>query len=112
MSTVNRSLLIVRAKKPFLGWLKSLPDPANVTMSEVNEDNTVYPLPDFENDKEQDEILSHVFGLIFEEQLMGWSQDDRDWPSDRSFAVFKEWFDVEFHSLVLDLVDEPLMRED
>ena len=112
MSTVNRSLLIVRAKKPFLDWLQSLPDPANVTLSEANEDNTVYLLPEFEYAYEQEKILGHFFDLIFIEQLMGWWQDDRDWPPDRSFEVFTEWFDVEFHSLVLDLVDEPLMRED
>ena len=112
MSTVNRSLLIVRAKKPFLDWLHSLPDPVVVTLAEVNRDNTVYLRPESENDDEQKEILKQVFDLIFEEQLTGWWQDDRDWPSNRSFEVFTDWFDVEFHSLVLDLADEPLMREE
>ena len=54
MSTVNTSLLIVRAKKPFLDWVKSLPDPAKVTLSKVNEDNTVYLLPEFGCDDEQE----------------------------------------------------------
>jgi hypothetical protein len=112
MSTVNRSLLIVRAKKPFLDWLHSLPDPGVVTLADVNRDSTVYLLPEIEYDAEQEGILKHFFDLIFEEQLMGWWQDDRDWPSNRSFEVFTDWFDVEFHSLVLDLVDEPLTSED
>jgi hypothetical protein len=34
--------------------------------------------------------------------------DESDWPKVRDLKLFREWFDIKFHSLVLDLVDEPL----
>jgi hypothetical protein len=53
---------------------------------------------------------SHFFDLIFE--LEGWYTDESAWPKDRSLATFLEWFDVEFSTMVVDLVDAPLQREE
>ena len=39
MKEINRSILTVRAKEPFLHWLNSLPDPAKYTMNEQLMDN-------------------------------------------------------------------------
>jgi len=112
MSMINRSVVIVKARQPFLQWLRSLPDPADVTLEQVNQDNASYLLPDYETDNEGKEILRQYFDLIFEEQLAGWWRDETAWPSRRDLATFMQWFDVEFHSVVLDLVDEPLLHEE
>ena len=32
-------------------------------------------------------------------------------PKDRSFDVFSRWFDIEHHSMLMDLCGEPLIRE-
>ncbi len=105
---INRSVLIVRAKEPFVQWLKSLPDQFDISLEEINEDSTAYLLPDYSYDEEQDEILVRFYELIFEEQLEGWWKDESDWPPKRDFTMFNKWFDLEFHSLVIDLVDAPL----
>ena len=49
MSMINRCILIVKAKQPFLLWLQSLPDPANLTLQQINEDSTAYLLPAYED---------------------------------------------------------------
>ena len=105
---INRSLLIVRAKEPFVKWINSLPDPAMLSRQQVDRDNTAYLLPEYAHDGEQDEILVQFHDLIFQEQLSGWWTDESAWPSKRDLVTFKKWFDVEFHSAVLDLVDGPL----
>ncbi|HUL00960.1 MAG TPA: hypothetical protein VLX29_08905 [Nitrospirota bacterium] len=105
---INRCLVRVRAKEPFVEWINSLPDPAGVSVEEVNRDNTVYLLPEYSYDTEEEGLLADFFDLIFEEQLNGWWTEKSDWPANRDLALFKEWFDVEFHSAVLDLVDAPL----
>jgi len=105
---LNRSILIVRAKEPFVQWINSLPDPAHVSREQVNRDNTAYLLPDLAYDDEQEELLAQFYDLIFQEQLSGWWTDESAWPQKRDLPTFKEWFDVEFHSAVLDLVDAPL----
>jgi hypothetical protein len=109
---LNRSVVIVRVKKPFLKWVKSLPDPAGVSRDAINKDNTAYLLPDLEYGFEEDELLERFFDLIFEEQLNGWWTEQNDWPKKRDLATFKKWFEVEFHSVVLDLVDGPLQDDE
>ncbi len=105
---VNRSVVIVKAKEPFVRWLKSLPDPMDTSLEEINEDATAYLLPDYSHDDEQDEILRRYYPAIFDEQLDGWWTEERDWPPKRTYSLFTQWFDIEFHSLVIDLVDAPL----
>ena len=109
---INRCVVIVRAREPFLQWLKSLPNPSDVSLEQANRDNTVYLLPEYGFDDEQEELIEQFFSIIFEEQLTGWWTDERDWPSNRDLATFKKWFDVEFHSVVFDLVDAPIEDED
>ncbi len=105
---INRSVLTVRAKKPFLDWINSLPDPAKVSAAQINRDNTAYLLPDLTYHDDQEDVLEIFYEFIFQEQLSRWWSDESAWPKSREFNVFKTWFDVEFHSAVLDLVDAPL----
>ena len=106
---INRSLIIVRAKAPFLNWLKSLPDPINLTLDQLNQDNKAYLVQEIESDKQREKILEHYFPLIVEEQLSGWWTDEGDWPEIEDLKVFREWFDVEIHSVVIDLLDEKIV---
>jgi hypothetical protein len=111
MSMINRCILIVKAKQPFQLWLQSLPDPADLTLEEITRDSTAYLLPAYEEDNDRKRLLRRYFDLIFEEQLSSWWRDETDWPAKRDMKTFTQWFDVEFHSVVLDLVDKPLLHE-
>jgi len=107
---INRCAISVRVRQPFLDWLRSFADPvaANLTLQEVNKDSRVYLLPEYEFDDEQTELLKKFYDLIFEVELGAWWMDTSDWPQERTFQMFREWFDVEFHSIVEDIVDAPL----
>jgi len=109
---LNRSIIIIKVKEPFLNWLRSLPEPENkITIDEINFDNSVYLLPEYEMDDEREEILEDYYDIIFEDQLADWWTDSAIWPKTRNLSTFKKWFTIEFHSLVLDLVDLPLENE-
>jgi hypothetical protein len=107
---INRCAISVRVRQPFLDWLRSLPDPvqADMTLQDANEDSRVYLLPEYEFDDEQTELLKEFYDLIFEVELGAWWIDAPNWPQERTFQMFREWFDVEFHSMVEDIVDPPL----
>lgn len=68
---LNRSVVIVRVKEPFLQWVKSLPGPADVSIDIINHDNTAYLLPELDYGFEEEELLQRHYDLIFEEQLNG-----------------------------------------
>lgn len=72
MKKVNRSVIVVRAKEPFLQWLNSLPNPGKFTLDEVNQDSTTFLLPEYENDSEMEKLLERYYPFIFEEELDGW----------------------------------------
>ena len=58
------------------------------------------------------ECLEEICGQIFEEQLDGWYRVHSLWPSRRDLANFDHWFEWTFHSLVVDLCNDPLLREE
>ena len=58
------------------------------------------------------EVLAHGYEILFEEQLAGWHTDEAAWPSNRTFKMFREWFVIELHSLIIDLCDYPVLNDD
>lgn len=109
---LNRCLLTIKAKEPFLNWVNSLPDSDKVTIEELNEDTAVYLVPEYEDDDQRDRILKKVYKDIFEEQLESWWIDEKYYPAKRDLKTFKQWFHVEFHSMITDLVGTDFIDEE
>jgi len=109
---VNRSVVILRAKEPFFQWLRSLPDPVELTPEDYDDDSTAYLIPHYWDNHERDELLKQIFDFLFIDVLSGWWTEESDWPQNRDLQMFQEWFTCEFHSLLIDLVADPLIREE
>ncbi len=45
MKVINRGVVIVQPKQPFLDGLGSLPDPADTTLEYLREDSTAFLVP-------------------------------------------------------------------
>jgi len=107
MSEVNRSLMVVKPKQPFLDWARSLDDnDERLELKDVRDDSTAYLIPEYETFEEQMDILVWCAGFVFDEELRAWYTDEDLWPSVRDAQIFLDWFDIEFHSMVFDLDDE------
>ena len=89
MLTLNRSAIRVIAKQPLLDWLQ-FTDPGEppTTLDEVNDEPSIYLIPECEDDQEFAEQLNEVFPAIFEAELEGWDVDPEEWPDKRGFDVF------------------------
>lgn len=107
---LNRSAVIVRPKQPYLDWAKGL-DGSNLDPSDLSE-RTVYLLPEYDDDVEGMAMLAKAYGLIFESELESWHLIEEDWPANRTFAMFRQWFEIEMHSMVNDLTGEPLVDDE
>lgn len=103
---LNRCALIVRPRQPFIDWASAL-DPVAPAPDPQGE-QIVYLVPEFEDEDGAREVLELAYAHVFTNELHSWWNDEDDWPADRSLATFEQWFDVEFHSIVVDLVDAPL----
>ena len=62
----------------------------------------------------EEEALEYIqaFKLeIFEIELDSLSRDPKIWPKKRTPAMFDEWFELEFHSMIFDLHRKPIRKE-
>ncbi len=57
-------------------------------------------------DQQRPSVESIIAG--YDGRTVGGLRDPSAWPQDRSTAVFDQWFAPEVHSMVLDLVEEPI----
>lgn len=106
MNEVNRGVIVLRPKKPFLDWVNFIDaDGVVLTLDEVSEDCTAYLTPEIEDDDELKKFLGENYNLLFEQELAEWIWDEAQWPASRGLSTFLEWFSVEFHSVVLDVVE-------
>jgi hypothetical protein len=109
MFEIDRTVLVVKPKQPFLDWVHSLDDESkDFTLDNAREDCTAYLVPEIQDDLEQRQVLEWCYELLFEEELEGWHTESKDWPQNRNLKMFLDWFDVEFHSLVFDLCDNQI----
>ena len=107
---LNRSVLMVRPKKPFLDWAAKLDDSG--LAPDTDGERTVYLIPSFENDEEASAILEEFFSEVFESELWDWHTDKSAWPGKRDLATFREWFEIELHSMVEDLCEDAIYDDE
>jgi len=107
---LNRAVLIVRPRQPYLDWAAGLDDSGELPDPEGEQ--TVYMIPSYEDDEEAWEILEEVYEEVFENELYGWHTDPAAWPQERDFEMFQEWFEIEMHSVVEDLCDYEIVEEE
>jgi hypothetical protein len=109
MSEINRSLVVLKPQQPFLDWARTLDEKdKDLTLEELTEDSTAYLIPELWEDPDQQLLLESHYDVLFEEELALWGADEATWPQQRDLKMFLDWFKVEFHSLVLDLCDDPI----
>ncbi len=107
MYSVDRSVVIVKPKEPFLEWIRNLPGSGiDITLEQLRADSTVYLIPDFDEIEDALEAIDHIYGKIFEAELAEWSEEEVTWPQERTLKHFWQWFDVTLHSLVIDAAEE------
>ena len=113
MRVINRSVLVVVPKQPFLDWLHEAdPSSESLTLEDLRREPSVYLLPAHDMESGLEKCLKRLCKAIFEEQLDGWYRVETLWPRDRSITAFREWFEYRFHSMPIDLANEPLVWEE
>jgi hypothetical protein len=110
---LNRAVLILRYKQPFVDWINEA-DPyntPNLSLASTNEDTTAY-LVEVEDEDELESWLKLNGETLFEAELDGWHSDPKLWPRDRSVSLFKQWCTLELHTMVFDTGGAPLYDDD
>ena len=114
MHCINRMVVVLRPRSPFVEWANALPDAGDLKLSldELNEDCTVFLIPDFPDGESALRHIKKIYDDIFVIELEGICLLEEWWPHKRTWKMFLEWFDIEIHSSVLDTSNDPIHREE
>ena len=109
MDIVNRVAVVLVPKKPYLDWANSFADGGpTILPAEAREHAVAFLVPDLELLEETQHFITENSARMFEYALLGWMEDERDWPKFRNHLTLREWFDVEVHDLLIDLGNDPI----
>lgn len=109
----NRAIIILRPKTPFIEWVRNYDEESKIlTTEEIMEEPNAYMVHDYTMDGEKDLIIKENYKTLFKLELNNWITDESAWPKKRDMKTFKQWFHVEFHSMVFDLCDEDYILEE
>jgi hypothetical protein len=87
-------------KQPLLDWLRAVDSTSNdLSLGDLRKEPTLCLLAECGSDPEAESLLALACDRIFEEQLDGWYRAPR-------------WFTYSFHSVIVDLCDDPLVAEE
>jgi hypothetical protein len=111
MSLINRSVVVIRARKPFLDWMNTA-TAQDLSLDDVNTGCPAFLIEDFEDPADAQEAIESEWDVFFETWLESWEPDQAKWPQNRSLELFSQWFEAEVHGLAFDRLDEPILHED
>jgi hypothetical protein len=110
---INRAAIILKYKSPAVQWINEA-DPYNadpgISLESVNEDRKVYLIKDEDATGLEaiEQWIKMNYEALFENELKGWYTDENLWPKKRDLRLFREWFDVDYHSVIEDTVGLPI----
>jgi len=110
---INRAAVILKYKKSAIDWINEA-DPAGddpgISIESANKDATAYLIrtEDAESSEHIDKWIKLNYEELFESELDSWYTDEALWPKNRNLKLFKEWFDIEYSTLLHDTVSEQI----
>lgn len=111
MKTINRTVITVRGKEPFVEWANSF-DNGGPTMDINKLHSTAFLIPDKYDEFNFENFVKKNFKIIFESELDSWMTNPNVWPKNRSYKIFKEWFEVRVSDSVFDLAKGSVITEE
>lgn len=109
--SVNRAVMIVKARQPYIHWAKGVDAEAALSFHECRGDGSAFLVPEFEKEEDFRAFIKSNYRMIFEHELEAWMRDESVWPRKRSYRMFEDWFKIEIHDLVFDLGDDEIEIE-
>lgn len=113
--TINRHLIVLMPKQPVLDWIRRVdPNPPDLTLDQLRLEQNAFLIPDdLDSQQGAEKWVQRRWQMFFESFLAEWYTVESWWPQKRTFKMFKDWFDIQYHSMVWDMAaSEPISYED
>jgi hypothetical protein len=106
---VERSIVVIKPKQPFLDWINNNLAISNETLldlSNIRIDCNSYLIPEINEIEDGVAYVDEVYEALFQLELASWSEDQSLWPQELSLKMFWEWFDIEISPTLIDLTED------
>ena len=106
--SINRDAIVVKPKQPLFDWINSIYPDSPVKAAD---EGTVYLVKEKDSNEAIEKWLKKNFDNIFQNELNNWHTDEKDKKKKRTYKLFTDWFDIEIHSMILDLEESAITKE-
>jgi len=104
---IDRYAIIIKPLQPFIDWNNAIYPDEKINTSNFEESN-IYLVD--ENIKNLEAWLKKKYDRFFTIELYDWHTNKKDWPQNRNYKMFKEWFQVEISKSIYDLEKTPISK--
>ncbi len=105
---LNRSLVTLGAKLPFVAWLNDLPGVEPPPRLLLDRNLGSYLIPRVETEDDFIMYLATRAERIFERELLRWWPSEYNWPRSRDLVTLEGWFEVTLHPTIQDVAEGPI----
>ncbi len=94
MELLRRGLVVLRPKRPYLDWAKSVdPDSATTLAQHRREDSFAFLVPATTwTSTRRNGFVDRYWPHFFAQVLESWTPKVKQWPQERTLEMFKQWF--------------------
>ena len=113
MQIINRDLLVITPKQACVDWANALGEEFELQMEDMSGHDAAssFLIPEFEDETEALEWMEEGAEGWFSLLLIEWTDDKTKWPGDLSWENLNNFFFVNYQSMVMDLVNEPIEKD-
>ena len=115
MRLINRTAISIIGAQPYVDWMNWNDADVNkgkLTVARTQPYGAAFLLPDLELEDDVQEWVEENFLWLFEFQLSAWTDDESLWPSPREIKMFRQWFRIDIHSVVVDVAEQAIEGEE
>jgi len=115
MRVINRTAVTVTGAKPYVDWTMQTgadADKGVLTVPRAKAFGAAFLLPEFDLEEDVQEWVEDNATALFEFQLEAWTADETTWPATRDLRTFREWFNIDVHSIVVDVAEDDIEGEE
>ncbi|MFP4418746.1 MAG: hypothetical protein ACOC41_07290 [Chitinivibrionales bacterium] len=112
MQKINRIAIVVKGRQPLVDWINQKVPDEKISLEDVRSDCNVLLIPDGYEHTEAIEMVEQNFEAVFLSEMEGWFHDETMWPKDITLTKFRKWFELEYHSVIFDVLEESIEKEE
>lgn len=112
---VERSVIVLKPKQPFLDWINNTLASSSETLldlSSIRIDCNSYLIPEVNEIEDGVSYVDEYFESFFQLELASWTEEETLWPQELSLKMFWEWFDVEISPTLIDMSGDDASETD